>query len=128
MNVRVTPRYWLYVLDIVIAAAGLAFVLGGVRLISLGGSWYFLVARLTILASGIQIFRGRRSGGWLFLLAFFAPIAWAFWEVGFDYWGLISRLLAMTVGAAVVAFSLPDRKSVVSGQSVSVRVVVGWGR
>jgi quinate dehydrogenase (quinone) len=100
-------RLWLWLLGAVLAAAGLFFIIGGGRLILLGGSWYFLIAGLVLLLSAIQTLRGKPAGVWLFLLCFAGTIIWALAEVGLDYWGLISRLLAMTVGAAVVLASLP---------------------
>ncbi|MEF9966690.1 MAG: membrane-bound PQQ-dependent dehydrogenase, glucose/quinate/shikimate family [Comamonas sp.] len=100
-------RLLLGVLGAVLAIAGLAFLVGGGKLISLGGSWYFLLAGLGLLLSGVQVLRGRRSGGWLYLATFAATVLWALAEVGLDYWSLVSRLLAMTFGAAVVSACLP---------------------
>ncbi len=100
-------RLLLGVLGAVLALAGLAFLVGGGKLISLGGSWYFLLAGLGLLLSGVQVLRGRRSGGWLYLATFAATVLWALAEVGLDYWSLVSRLLAMTFGAAVVSACLP---------------------
>ncbi|MEJ5031756.1 membrane-bound PQQ-dependent dehydrogenase, glucose/quinate/shikimate family [Comamonas sp. MYb69] len=100
-------RLLLGVLGAVLAIAGLAFLVGGGKLISLGGSWYFLLAGLGLLLSGVQVLRGRRSGGWLYLTTFAATVLWALAEVGLDYWSLVSRLLAMTFGAAVVSACLP---------------------
>ncbi|MCD2168014.1 membrane-bound PQQ-dependent dehydrogenase, glucose/quinate/shikimate family [Comamonas koreensis] len=100
-------RLLLGILGAVLAIAGLAFLVGGGKLISLGGSWYFLLAGLGLLLSGVQVLRGRRSGGWLYLATFAATVLWALAEVGLDYWSLVSRLLAMTFGAAVVSACLP---------------------
>lgn len=100
-------RLLLGVLGAVLAIAGLAFLLGGGKLISLGGSWYFLLAGLGLLLSGVQVLRGRRSGGWLYIATYAATVLWALAEVGLDYWSLVSRLLAMTFGAAVVSACLP---------------------
>lgn len=47
------------------------------------------------------------TGALLFGLVFFLTILWALWDVGLQYWPLISRLLAMAVGAVVVALSFP---------------------
>ncbi len=103
----VAARVWLGVLGAVLALAGLFFLIGGGKLISLGGSWYFLLAGAALLASGVQLVRRRPSGAWIYLAAFAATVIWALSEVGLDYWSLVSRLLAMTFGAAVVAASLP---------------------
>lgn len=100
-------RAWLWLLGAVLLAAGLFFVVGGGKLLSLGGSWYFVIAGVVLMLSAIQIFRARPAGAWLYLAAFAGTILWALFEVGLDYWGLVSRLLAMTFGAAVVTASLP---------------------
>ena len=101
------PRYWLLLLGLVIMAAGLFFAIGGARLVILGGSFYFLLAGLGLVASGFLIARCRPLGAWMFAAVFLATIVWSLWEVGLAFWPLISRLLAMGVGAAVVAASLP---------------------
>nr|WP_209944313.1 membrane-bound PQQ-dependent dehydrogenase, glucose/quinate/shikimate family [Rhizobium halophytocola] len=95
-------RSWLILLGIVLLAAGLFFLIGGGKLVSLGGSWYFLIAGAFLIASAVQLIRARLSGGLLFGLIFIATILWSLWEVGLDFWPLVSRLLALAVGAAVV--------------------------
>ncbi|WEK04376.1 MAG: membrane-bound PQQ-dependent dehydrogenase, glucose/quinate/shikimate family [Candidatus Devosia phytovorans] len=100
-------KAWLILLGIVLLLAGLAFAGGGARLVQLGGSWYFLAAGIAIVVSAIQIFRRKPSGAVLFVLVFLATILWAVWEAGIDFWPLISRLLAMSVGAVVVLLTLP---------------------
>ena len=52
-------RIWLWVLGAALALAGLFFLIGGGKLISLGGSWYFLLAGLGLLLSGLQLIRRR---------------------------------------------------------------------
>ena len=100
-------RAWLIVLGAVIAAAGLFFVIGGGRLIGLGGSWYFLIAGVLLVSAGIGIIRGRPLGALLFGLVFLGTAIWALWEVGLEFWPLVSRLFAMAVGGIVVALSVP---------------------
>lgn len=94
-------------LGMVILLAGLAFVVGGVRLALLGGSLYFVIAGAALLASGWLILRRRPAGAAVFGGVFAFTIVWALWEVGLSFWPLISRLLAMGVGATVVALSYP---------------------
>ncbi|PNU06772.1 glucose/quinate/shikimate family membrane-bound PQQ-dependent dehydrogenase [Novosphingobium guangzhouense] len=100
-------RIWLAVLGIVILAAGLFFVIGGARLVTLGGSSYFLLAGIGLAVSGALIACRRPNGGLLFAVVFIATILWSLWEVGLAFWPLISRLLALGVGMTVVALSLP---------------------
>ncbi|ARO15857.1 quinoprotein glucose dehydrogenase (plasmid) [Ketogulonicigenium robustum] len=88
-------------------AAGLFFTIGGGWLIGLGGSWYFLIAGLVLIASGVLIICGQAIGAALFGLTFIATVVWGVWEVGFTFWPLVSRLFAMAVGGIVVALSVP---------------------
>ena len=100
-------KAWLFLLGAVILAAGLFFTLGGAKLVSLGGSLYFLIAGLALLASGFLLIRRKRAGALMFGAIFVGTLVWALWEVGFAFWPLISRLLAIGVGATVVALSYP---------------------
>ena len=100
-------RGWLLLLGAVILAAGLFFAIGGGKLVSLGGSPYFLIAGIALVLAGGLIALRKTSGGLLFGATFLFTIFWALWEVGFSFWPLISRLLAMGVGATVVALSYP---------------------
>ncbi|WP_159915407.1 membrane-bound PQQ-dependent dehydrogenase, glucose/quinate/shikimate family [Pantoea sp. 18069] len=100
-------RAWLYALALVLLAAGLFLTIGGAVLATRGGSWYFVLAGLVISASAVQVGRGRSSGAWLYLAALAGTVVWALADVGLDFWGLISRLLALVFLGAVVAFTLP---------------------
>lgn len=100
-------RVWLAILGIVIGAAGLFFAVGGARLATLGGSLYFLFAGLALVVSGVLIARRKPTGALVFGAMFLGTVLWSLWEVGFAFWPLISRLLALGVGMTVVALSLP---------------------
>jgi quinate dehydrogenase (quinone) len=100
-------RGWLFILGLVIILAGLFFTIGGGKLAMLGGSPYFVLSGIALLLSGFLIARGKPSGALLFGLVFVLSVAWALWEVGLVYWPLNSRLLALGVGATVVALSYP---------------------
>ena len=100
-------RGWLLLLGAVILAAGLFFAIGGGKLVLLGGSPYFVVAGLALVLSGFLIARRKPSGALLFGVVFLLTAAWALWDAGLVFWPLVSRLLAMGVGATVVALSYP---------------------
>jgi quinate dehydrogenase (quinone) len=100
-------RIWLWILALVLLAAGLFFVIGGAKLITLGGSRYFVVAGVALLASAVQIARGRVSGAVIFALTFLGTVLWALSEVGLEFWPLVSRLFAMAVGGLVIMLSVP---------------------
>ncbi|WP_145009858.1 membrane-bound PQQ-dependent dehydrogenase, glucose/quinate/shikimate family [Pseudomonas oryzihabitans] len=92
----------LIVLGVVILVFGLAMLVGGVRLISLGGSWYFGLVGLGIAVSGALIVRRRPTGVALYLLVFVATIAWSVWDAGLTFWPLFSRLVMPAVLALLV--------------------------
>jgi quinate dehydrogenase (quinone) len=106
-DANMPTRAWLFLLGVVVVAAGLFFTIGGAKLVSLGGSLYFVLAGLALMVSGVLIARRRPIGALLFGAVFLLTVPWALWEVGFSFWPLISRLLAMGVGATVVAVSYP---------------------
>ncbi|MGO4774095.1 PQQ-binding-like beta-propeller repeat protein, partial [Lysobacter sp. 2RAB21] len=81
----------------VIALVGAALAYEGAQLVAAGGSWYYVLAGVAVLASGVLIALRRRAGFWLFGATSAATIAWALWEVGLDGWALIPRLAWISV-------------------------------
>jgi quinoprotein glucose dehydrogenase len=72
---------------------GLVMAVGGLNLVILGGSTYYLVASLFLSVSGYLLLQGRRrSGAWVYVAALALTIAWALFEVGLDFWLLIPRV------------------------------------
>jgi quinoprotein glucose dehydrogenase len=76
---------------------GLAMLVPGLYLAALGGSLYYAVCGVLILVSAVLILRRRRSGVTLFGLVFLATMVWSVWEVGFDGWALMPRLVYLAV-------------------------------
>ncbi|MCQ4294093.1 glucose dehydrogenase [Pseudomonas stutzeri] len=100
--------YWsLKVFAVALALFGLAMAAGGLWLVALGGSWYYLPAGIGILASGAMLFLLRIQGVWLYWLVFLATLAWALWEVGAQPWPLVPRLVAPTVIALLTLLYVP---------------------
>lgn len=59
----------LVVLTVLFAAfCGLYMFIGGIWLITLGGSWYYLIAGLIMLVVTIMLWGGRRSALWLYAI------------------------------------------------------------
>ncbi|MGJ0241983.1 hypothetical protein ACQUZI_10195, partial [Streptococcus pyogenes] len=79
------------------ALLGIYFAGFGGWLASLGGSIYYLVIGVLMLASGVQVIRGRPSGFFIYLAVWIITLVWAIWESGSDPWKLEVRLLAPTV-------------------------------
>lgn len=100
-------KIWCFILGIVLLATGLFFTVGGGKLISVGGSWYFLLAGLLILASAFFTFRKKVVAVWIYSLFFIATIVWALVDVGFEFWPLHSRLMFPAGLFAALMLTLP---------------------
>src|SRR5262245_14555174 len=83
---------WLVTTGIVFVIFALALLLGGVWLIRLGGSAYYLVAGAALAVCGALIIARRRESLWLYALLLLGSLAWAIAEVRFDWWQLVPRV------------------------------------
>lgn len=100
--------YWaLKIFALIVALFGLALAAGGLWLITLDGSWYYLLAGAGMLVSGVLLFLQRLSGVWLYWLVFIGTVVWALWEVGLDPWALLPRVLALAVIALLSLAFVP---------------------
>jgi len=91
---------------------GAFLAIGGIYLLTLGGSLYYLVTGLAVVASGVLIWRADRHGRWLFGAMLVGTLAWSIWEVGFTGWSLVPRLVGPVVLGLVLllpAFGGVDR-------------------
>src|ERR1700733_12376231 len=75
----------------VYALIGVALGGGGVWLVVLGGSAYYLVAGLGILVTGILLAAARWPALWIYAAVLIGTLIWAVTEVGFDWWPLAAR-------------------------------------
>ena len=80
------------VFALVLAATGVALLVGGIRLMMLGGSAYYLIAGLSITTGAVLLWRKKLSGVYLYAATLLATVIWAVWEVGFDAWALLPRV------------------------------------
>lgn len=80
-----------WILAAVLALCGLALGGGGGWLIALGGSWYYLIAGLGLLATAALLMAGRPAALWAFAVVLAGTLAWALWEAGLDWWPLATR-------------------------------------
>ncbi|SMC58593.1 glucose/quinate/shikimate family membrane-bound PQQ-dependent dehydrogenase [Rhizobium sp. RU36D] len=76
---------------LVFGLLGLVLGIGGGQLVMLGGSPYYLVAGIVFLATGVLLFMRRPQALMLYGIFIVASLAWAIWEVGFDWWQLGTR-------------------------------------
>lgn len=81
-----------FVLALVLLTMGAGLIRGGWQLLSLGGSPYYAVAGLAVLACGVLVFLRRRAAMTLYGLLLLGTVVWALAESGFDAWALAPRL------------------------------------
>ncbi|WP_454883283.1 outer membrane protein assembly factor BamB family protein [Sphingomonas oryzagri] len=82
---------------LVAALIGLVLAIGGIDLLRLGGSLYYLLAGLGLIASGALIILRRRLGFWIYATVLLLTLLWSLVEVGLDGWALVPRLVAPAV-------------------------------
>ncbi len=92
-NSAVVPaRRWpALALAALLALCGLALVLGGVMLVSLGGSTYYLLAGLAMVASAALLWLRSPLALVLYAVLVLATLAWSLAEIGLDWWQLVPR-------------------------------------
>ena len=93
------------VFSLVFSILGLFLFLGGVQLMFLGGSLYYLLSGIFLLLIAWTGWNNKASAAIFYQLLLAATILWSIYEVGFDVWGLIPRLVAPAVLGVI--FLLP---------------------
>jgi len=77
---------------ILVGIVGVAVTGAGGWLVSLGGSPYYVIAGLALLATGVLLARRSAAALWVYGALLLGSAAWAVWEVGVDWWPLAARL------------------------------------
>jgi quinate dehydrogenase (quinone) len=80
----------------------------GIWLIALGGSWYYSLAGAGLAAAGFYYWKKQLLGAWIFGAVFAGTALWAVWEVGFELWPLVPRLVAPMVLAILAVLLVPS--------------------
>lgn len=79
-------------------AIGAVIAIGGVWLLTLGGSAYYLPAGLSVCAAGIAVLRGRWwPAAAIYLCLMAASLVWGLWEAGLNGWALAPRVVSPAV-------------------------------
>ncbi len=89
-------------LALLVAIAGLGLAAGGIELALLGGSLYYALAGIALVATAIGIGWHRSWAFPLFGLLLVATLIWALGESGFNGWALVPRLVAPAVLGAIL--------------------------
>jgi len=82
----------LLITGIVFLLIGLALGGGGIQLVALGGSWFYLAAGVGFVLTGVLLLTRRRAALPVYGLLLASTLAWSWWEAGLDWWPLAARL------------------------------------
>lgn len=120
------------IMGVILIIFSIPLLPGGLWLISIGGSWYYLAAGILLLLSGLQLFRGSRWGLRWYLICCAMTLVWAVWEVGLAPWLLMPRvlpLLVLLLGVLLAARSLPPvrRPNFAAPLAAALAVVITVG-
>jgi quinoprotein glucose dehydrogenase len=77
---------------VLLLLAALALVVGGVQLLTLGGSAYYALAGAGLAWTALLLRGSVRSALALYAAWFAGTLLWALWECGLDWWPLATRL------------------------------------
>lgn len=93
------------IFSVIFGLLGAGLLTGGIKLLTLGGSAYYAISGLALLAVAVLLWRGMKAAAWLYAAFLLFTWAWAIWEVGFNGWALVPRVGLFT-GLGLV-FLLP---------------------
>ncbi len=119
---------WLVVAILFIV--GLSLAAGGVALVALGGSVYYVVTGLAVIVSAIGLVRHARYASWAFGAMLAWTVVWSLWEAGLDSWALMPRLMAPALVGLLFLFPPIHRASgatgwLVGGPTLAAFLVLG---
>lgn len=112
-NGRTAPAIWrlwlLRLFGLTLLIIGIVLAVGGFKLAALGGSLYYVIVGIALVIAGLLGLFGRFIGLQVYLAVFVVTFFWAIWEVGFDGWALIPRLVGPFILAIVSLLIMPGR-------------------
>ncbi len=85
------------VFPVILFLIALPMLLGGLQLILLGGSFYYFLVALALIACGIRVWRRDPMGSYIYGGLLVVTIAWALMESGTNLWALAPRTLPLAV-------------------------------
>ncbi len=92
---------------VLILALGIPQAVGGVYLLTLGGSFFYAINGLGLAIAGLYIFRGKSLGAIVYALVFLFTVAWSFVEADGSAWTLVPRLLGSSIFMVAVVLLAP---------------------
>lgn len=94
-------------LSVFIVLFALPLALGGGYLIVLGGSPFYALVGIALLAAAVLLWRRRRAAVHVVTGVLVITAVWSVWEVGLDGWSLVPRLVCIAVLWMLTALTWP---------------------
>ncbi len=98
------------ILGLFLALIGAVLAAGGVYLVILGGSAYYVLTGAGLLAAGFFLARGKVIGAAAYAIVYGLTVVWAFFEADGNAWALVPRLVGPTALMILVLLVLPSLK------------------
>ena len=96
------------IFSVILLLFALTLFIGGIYLAYLGGSWYYVINGVILIASSVYLLKNDQLGVKLFWLFFFYTLIWTIWEAGTRYWGWVPRLAIVAVFAFFMSLLMPN--------------------
>lgn len=107
----------------VLVALGLLTAGGGVWLALLGGSLFYILLAIGLLATGYLLINRDPRARWVYAALLAIDLGWALWEVGSDWWALAPRGALLTlIGIWLLLPWFNGRQTTTGAEPVST----GW--
>ncbi|WP_312410892.1 membrane-bound PQQ-dependent dehydrogenase, glucose/quinate/shikimate family [Comamonas sp.] len=100
-------RVFAAILGVIAIALGAYLAYGGLQLLQLGGSFYYLPVGLLVLVAGVFLVRADVRGAWLYAACLAITVVWALWEAGWHFWPLAARIGLPAVLGMLIALVVP---------------------
>ncbi|WP_224971094.1 membrane-bound PQQ-dependent dehydrogenase, glucose/quinate/shikimate family [Acinetobacter oleivorans] len=109
MEIEITKnsKFSVKVFAVILILFALPLLIGGAYLITLSGSWYYLISGIILIISGVFLYKDQLIGAKLFAFFFIATIIWTLFESGSRFWGWVPRLAIFAVFAFFLTLLLP---------------------
>ena len=123
-------RLFPLVMSVIVGLLGLWMAGLGAYLAALGGSLYYVLAGIGLLATAVLLYRRNSAALAVYALVLIGTLVWAIAEVGFDFWQLSPRgNLLVPIGIVLLlpwlTRSLAPATSAVRGAGIALSLVLG---
>src|SRR5262245_58056681 len=107
----------------ILALLGALLACGGIWLVARGGSWYYPIAGVLVVATGYLFARRHPAALYVYAAMLAATTIWSVAEVRFDWWQLVARL-DVWVGVALVLLAPWVRNQLVAPPRMATLALV----